>query len=99
MAAYEVPTGHVGVHEKTLTADTIDKVTFTADLGEVEILTDGSAAIYIMFGADAEPTVAGTDCWQIPAGSASAVIEPRTSGPTVVNLISSGTPVYSVART
>lgn len=99
MAAYEVPAGHVGVHEKTLTAATVDTVTFTTDLPEVEVITDGTAAIYVAFGADAEPTVAGTDCWQIPAGSASAVIEPRSSGPTVVNLISAGTPVYSVART
>ena len=100
MASHTVPAGHVGVHEQQLAADTVDTVTFTgADLGEGEIITDGTAAIYVKFGDAEVPTVAGTDCWQIPEGAGSAVMNPRTSGDTVVNLISSGTPVYSVART
>lgn len=100
MATYEVPAGDVGVHEKKLTASTVDTVTFAAaDVAEVEVITDGSADVYVTFGASKTPTVAGTQCWRIPAGSVSAVIEPRTSGPTVVKLISAGTPFYSVART
>lgn len=100
MAQYTVPAGHVGVHEKQLTAATIDQVTFTGiDLPEVEILSDGTADIYVSFGSTTTPTVAGTICYRVPAGSASAVFEPRTSGDTVVKLISSGTPVYSVSRT
>jgi hypothetical protein len=99
MAAYTVPAGDVGVHEKQLAATTVDTVTFTgADLSEVEILSDGSAAIYVSFGA-ATPTVGGTGCWQVPAASSSAVLHPHTSGDTIVKLISAGTPVYSVART
>lgn len=100
MAAYTVPQGHVGAHEKQLAASTVDTVTFTgADLAEVEILSDGSAAIYVRFGTGNNPTVAGTNCWQVPSGAGSAVLVPHTSGDTVVNLISAGTPVYSVART
>ena len=100
MASYTVPEGHVGAHQKQLAANTVDTVTFTAtDLAEVEILTDGTAAIFVRFGAGNSPTVAGTNCWQVPSGSGSAVLIPHTSGATVVNLISSGAPVYSVART
>lgn len=102
MAAYEVDTveGELAVHEKQLVADTVDTVTFLgADLGEVEVLTDGTADIYVVFGADQTPEVAGPKCRRIPVGSASAVFEPHTSGDTVVKLISAGTPVYSVART
>lgn len=99
MAAYTVPAGHVGVHEKQLVADTVDTVTFTGvDLPEVEVLTDGSADVYVAFGS-VTPTVAGTDCWRVPAGSVSAVIAPRTSGDTIVKLISAGAPTYSVGRT
>lgn len=100
MASYTVPAGDVGVHDKQLAASAVDTVTFTgADLPEVEVLTDGSADVYVTFGSDKTPTVAGGQCWKVPAGSASAVFQPRTSGDTIVKLISSGTPVYSVGRT
>lgn len=100
MASYTVPAGHVGVHEKQLAANTADAVTFTgASRLTVEVLSDGSADIYIRFGAGNAPTVAGTQCWRIPAGSASAEFALNEVGSVVVNLISAGTPVYSVART
>jgi hypothetical protein len=100
VSAYTVPAGDVGVHAKTLVASTVDTVTFTsADLPEVEVLTDGTADIYVTFGSTKTPTVAGTQCWRVPAGSASAVLPVHTSGDTIVKLISSGTPGYSVART
>ncbi len=98
MAAYDVPADHVGAHAKQLTAATADTVTFAEDLPEVEVISDGSADIYVTFGSGNAPAVAGSHCWRVPAGSGGAVFQPRTSGPTVVNLISAGTPVYSVAR-
>ncbi len=100
MANFTVPAGHVGVHEKTLVANTVDQVTFTGiDLTEVEVLSDGTADIYVSFGADVTPTVAGTQCYRVPEGTVSTVLTVRTSGDTVVKLISTGTPAYSVART
>ena len=100
MASYTVPAGHVGAHAKTLVASTVDTVTFTGyDAPEIEILSDGTEDIYVSFGSASTPTVGGTVCYRVPAGSASAVFEPRTSGDTVVKLISAGTPLYSVSRT
>jgi hypothetical protein len=100
MANFTVPAGGIGVHEKTLVANTVDTVTFTGiDLDEVEVLSDGTSDIYVSFGSSTTPTVTGSMCYRVPAGSASAVFTPRTSGDTVVKLISVGTPVYSVSRT
>jgi hypothetical protein len=102
MANFSVPAGHVGVHEKTLAASTIDTVTFTgADLTEVEVISDGTADIYVSFGATTTPTITGTMCYRVPqaTGGVMVVFSVRTSGDTVVKLISDGTPVYSVSRT
>lgn len=99
MASYTVPEGHIGAHAKTLVASTVDSVTFTnVDLAEVEVITDGIDDIYLAFGSTT-PTVAGTDCWRVPAVAGSYVFPVRTSGQTVVRLISAGTPEYSVSRT
>ncbi len=98
MANYTVPAGDVGVHAKTLVANTADKVTFTSqDLPMVEVITDGSAAVFVSFGA-VPATVNGTPCFQVPALAGASVFPVHTSGDTVVNLISAGTPVYSVAK-
>jgi hypothetical protein len=99
VADYIVPATHVAIHAKTLVADTQDTVTFTsADLTEVEILTDGVADIYVRIGTGSA-AVEGTQCWRVPAGSGSAVLPVHTSGDTVIKLISAGTPKYSVGRT
>lgn len=99
MGSYVIPAGHVGMYNKALVANTVDTVTFTGlDVPEVEIVSDGTADIFVMFGASSVPTVNGTDCWLVPAAAGSSILSPRTSGDTVVKLISSGTPTYSVAR-
>lgn len=97
MASHTVPAGHVGVHAKTLVADTVDTVTFTgADLTQVRVISDGTEDLYVSFGT-VTPTVAGTMCHLVPAAGA-VVLPVRTSGDTVVKLISAGTPTYSVER-
>lgn len=110
MATYSIPNGHVGAHAKTLVASTVDTVTFV--LGStgtpgwarmpkaVEVLTDGAADIYITVDGST-PTVAGTNCWRVPASLGSVVIDVRDADPNdpvVVKLISVGAPVYSVSR-
>lgn len=110
MASYTVPAGHVGVHAKTLVASAVDTVTFvlgsTSSPGwgrmpkMVEVLTDGAADIYVTVNG-ATPTVAGTDCYRVPAAAGSTVIDVNAadaSAPVVVKLISAGTPAYSVSR-
>lgn len=100
MAEYTVAPGHVGAHAKTLTAATEDVITFTgADLAAVEVQTNGTADIYVFTGKGAGPaTVAGGNCWRIPAVAGSRVVPVERPGDTVVRLVSSGTPTYSVQR-
>jgi hypothetical protein len=110
VAEYTVTVAQVGAHAKTLVASTVDTVTFT--LGStstpgwanvpkrVEILTDGAADIYVTVDGSA-PTVAGANCWRVPAIQGSTVVSVSDSNPNdavVVKLISSGTPSYSVSR-
>ncbi len=110
MASYTVPNGHVGAHEKTMVASTVDTVTFQlGSVGtpgwanvpkQVEILTDGADDIYVTVDGSA-PTVTGTQCWRVPAFPGATVTDVRDSNPTpvdVVKLISAGTPLYSVSR-
>lgn len=100
MAEYTVPAGHIGIHEKQLSAGVVDTVVFEGvALHEVEILTDGAANIYVQTGPDADPSVKGTDCYRIPpfAGSVTVAVGNYLDD-TVVRLVSAGAPVYSVAR-
>ena len=110
MASYTVPAGHVGVHEKTMVAGTVDTITFpvgsstTPGWGQqpenIEVLTDGTASVYVTVDGST-PTVAGTHCYRIPAMAGSTVISVADSNgrdDVVVKMISSGTPQYSVSR-
>lgn len=101
MANYSIASktgGEVGAYNKTLVASTIDQVSFDTRESVVEIISDGTADI---FGTTdgSTPTVNGPQCFIIPAGGVIVrELSPRGSGTTVIKLISSGTPKYSVAR-
>jgi hypothetical protein len=98
VASYSAAAGDVAVHDKTLVASTVDTVTFTDDLDRVEVISDGAAALY--FTTDGStPTVSGAKCWPLLSGVANTLnVQVDTAGGTVVKLISSGTPKYSVVR-
>lgn len=93
MATY---TGRV-VHA-TLTASTVDTVTLDGDYDSVEILNrDGSAEIYATVDTGTAPTVGGTNCDVLPATIGAVTLNASAYGsPTIVKLISTGTPAYSV---
>lgn len=110
MANYTVANGEIGVHAKTLVAATVDTVTFalgaTGTPGwarvpkKIEVLTDGAADIYVTVDGST-PTIAGNNCWRVPALPGASIIDVTDSNPTdavVVKLISAGTPTYSVSR-
>ena len=89
--------GAKSVHSKTLVANTADTVTLTADFGEVRVVNlDGAASIYFTVDG-AAATVAGDGTLVLPAALASRVERAKVDrANTVVSLISSGTPKYSV---
>lgn len=97
MASYTVAASEVGVHDKALVASTADTVTIDRDCNEVEVIADGSADLYFTVDGTT-PTVAGQNTHRLPTGAVGrrTVVVP-TAGDTVVKLISSGTPRYSVS--
>lgn len=86
-------------HATMAAATTVETVTLT-DLatkrGEVEVVNrDGVAAIYFTVDG-AAPTVAGDDCYVLPAAVGSLIVKSPANVAAVVKLISDGTPQYSV---
>ncbi|WP_394436288.1 hypothetical protein [Streptomyces sp. SGAir0957] len=99
MTTYSVADGEWGIHGITLVAGQVDTVQFPDDVNEVEILShDGAAAIYFTVDGST-PQVEGRASRVIPASISSAQVQPPTAGPTIVKLISAGTPKVSVTRT
>lgn len=91
--------GQVAANDKTLVANAVDSVTFDEEIEAVEVLTDGSAAVYFTVDGSV-PTVSGQHCFKIPATGAatSLTVWPPSRGLAEVQLISTGTPTYSVTR-
>lgn len=80
---------------RTLVAATVDRVTF-ADFDQVEVMNrSGSAEIYFTVDAS-DPTVGGSNTHCLPAAISALVAKSGARGSTVVRLISSGTPTYSI---
>ena len=90
-------TGDRAVHAKTLSAATVDTVTLSRPGSKVEVLNhDGVAAIYFTVDGST-PTVAGAATYVIPAAAGALEVNAEDAQPpTVVKLISAGTPTYSV---
>lgn len=96
MASFELAAGVRGAYAKTLTANTVDTVSFLQDVGSIEVYGSGTSAIYFTVNGST-PTVAGGITYELPAGGPSVrtVSAPGGDLP-VVKLISAGTPTYSV---
>lgn len=86
----------VSPQHATLVAATVATLTFDIDFPEIEVTNvDGADIVYFRCGGTA-PTVAGAGSYVVHATKGAAVtIRPQTSGPTVVKLISAGTPKVS----
>jgi hypothetical protein len=106
MAIYNLSAGDHGVNEKTLTANTPDTVLFVQDCDSVEIISDGAADLYVGVGqvgtigtSLGTPVAASNLAYRLPAGAPSVrVITVPGGGATIVRLISTGTPKYSVTE-
>jgi len=100
MAAYTVPSGNIAANDKTLAAGVVDTVTFQDAIGGIEVLTDGSAAVYFSVNGTT-PTIGGTNTYKIPAagGVVTRNVNPVPNEPAaIISLLSAGTPTYSVTR-
>jgi hypothetical protein len=104
MASFEIAADEVGAYDEKLSANTVDSVVFHAELDEVELISDGAAAIYFTVDGST-PTVGGKNCLHLPASPSVRVVSTpappntrTTTRTTTVKLISPGTPNYSVAR-
>jgi hypothetical protein len=100
--AITVAAGQIGTYEQQLIANTVLTVNFTDDLDNVEVITNGAAAVYFTVDGST-PTIpsgaVGSSCYYLPAAAGSKEVHPPTAGGTTVKLISSGTPTISIART
>ena len=94
-----VASGKVGTGLITLTANTVETVTFTSeDIPRVEVVSPASNTADVWYTNDGnDPTVAGAGAYYLPPGSVDSR-EPPTAGATVIKLISSGTPTVRVQR-
>lgn len=97
MTAYAVAATEIAAYDKTLVASTVDTVTFDRDCEYVRVTFEsGSAAISISVNGT-PPTVNGAGTYRLRASAGASIEIPiPTAGDTVVKLISSGTPTYSV---
>jgi hypothetical protein len=86
-------------YHSALVASTVDTVTINHGFEFVEIINrNGTAEIFFTLDGTTNPTVAGADCYIIPGAITSRIrANPLGSrNTTVVKLISSGTPNYTV---
>lgn len=109
MANYTIAANARAVHGKTLVADTEDTVTFTARIdGDVTLLVHPGASVPVYVTTDGTAaTVEGSNTRVIWPGYAARLTDQQQgtlsglagstdTAPTVVRLISAGTPTYSV---
>lgn len=91
--------GERAAHAITLTAATVDTVTFTDDVDVVEVLSDGAFDLYVRVDGTA-PTVGGKLSYRLPAGAISSREIPMSgdAGALTVKLISAGATKYSVTK-
>lgn len=97
MATYTVAAGAIGTAEWTLTPGTVDVVTFGDNLGFVDIISDGAAAIW--YTADGTtPTVGGANCWYLPAVPCVETAGVVNTDIDTIRLISAGSPKLRVQK-
>ena len=97
MADHTVAAGERGTAAFALTAATVDTVTFTDKISEVEVITDGAADVWYTTNGST-PTVGGKNCWYLPTNAVADVraVTSSQGSAAVVKLISAGTPTLRV---
>jgi hypothetical protein len=85
------------IQHGTLESNQVTTVTLDANYRYVEVLNrSGDAEIYFTVDGPV-PSVSGADCFVLPAVISVREVDSRASGITVVRLISTGTPTWTVS--
>ena len=96
--SYLVSRTERGVHNVALAAGVEMVVDFQDDVSAVEVVSmDGVAPVFFTVDGTAA-AVNGRNCHVIPAVVSSVEVEPTSSGPTKVRLISAAAQTVSVSR-
>src|SRR5436189_2327323 len=93
MATYTVAAGDVGIEPYTTTPSQVDTITWTDNVGTIEVISDGAAEVRVRLGGS-NPSIgaagASTASYRLPAGVVS-IVELNLNGATdSVKVISSG---------
>lgn len=83
--------------ENKLVANVEEKFTFATSLDEVEVTSSGDDTAYFTVDGSA-PEIDGDKSHRLPRVPSSRTVDVPGDGPTVVRVISSGTPMISVQR-
>lgn len=94
MATYTVLATEFGAYEKTLVASTVDTVSFTRDIGSVEVLNESTTVGIYFTTSGTAPTIGGGAGFYVPPASFRIV----PSGDDDIKIISSGAAKYSVSE-
>lgn len=88
----------LAVHEVQLTPNTVETFTFEAGYCTVEVLSHDGAAIIYMTSDGSTPVVRGPRSFALPAAMTSQTVKSTDPKPTVIKLVSEGSPLVSVTR-
>lgn len=105
MANYAIAAGERAANAKVLVAATVDTVTFPRWTSSVEVTSESPTAIDFTVDGSV-PTTGGANTFRLPPQVSSRTVRcPRVvppgamiAQPTVVKLISAGTPTYDVSE-
>lgn len=100
MTAYTVAAGHNSVEPWTTTPNQVDTVTFTSNVGRVQVISDGAAEVRVTIDGST-PTIGGapgssSPAFRLPAGALGIVDLPLSLPVDVLTLVSSGAAKVSV---
>lgn len=98
MAEHRITGNDVALHGLTVGASQVETVIFDTNIGTVDIISDGRAAIYYTINGQ-PPTIKGGNTFVLPAGATAIDTRPAPSGVgqfDTVRLISDGEATVSI---
>lgn len=99
VADQQIAQDEIGIHNLALVANTEQVFRFADNVSTVEIVNmSGTAAVYYAVDSEDTAVAAGKKMRLIPATITSVKVPSPGQGPTVVRLVSPGTPTVSVSR-